>query len=114
MIAIASPAPRSQYTVASLSLRAKPAAASALRVMRTKSAEDLISKQSALSLRHAEGRRGLVVADARSDHHHQVARLDLLLLQRVVERHRDAGGAGVAALLHHRVRLRHRQSEVLH
>src|ERR1044071_1150297 len=104
----------SKYTASPIVLRTKPAAASAPRVLCTKSASELISKEAPLRGREAEHRGGLVVADSRSDQHDQISRLHLLLLQRVVERHQDARGAGVAPALHDRVRLRHRQPKMIH
>src|SRR5664280_3016711 len=65
-------------------------------------------------LRHPERRPRKVVAHSRGDEHGQVATMELASLASIVERHRDAGGPGVAPPFHDRVGLLHRQSEVVH
>jgi hypothetical protein len=53
--------------------------------------------------RHADGRRGLVPAEARTDYDDEVAALDLAEFDGIVQRHWDAGRAGVTPLLHDRM-----------
>src|SRR5258708_36513524 len=64
-----------------------------------------LTEQSLLMTWHPEGRGGLVIADAGADEDDEIARLDLLLHERVIQRHGDAGRAGITPLLHHHVRL---------
>src|SRR6266446_366882 len=56
------------------------------------------TKQPLLLTGHPEGRGGLVIADPGADEDDEIARLDLLLHERVIESHGDAGRAGVAPL----------------
>jgi hypothetical protein len=50
--------------------------------------------------RHTRRSRDLIPAEARTDHDDEVAASDLAELNRVIERHRNASGAGVALFLH--------------
>src|SRR5438552_4433243 len=112
--AAAGGAPPIQYTTPSTSRRSIPAVASESRAIWMYAAAGSTASKEPPVARHAERGRGLVVSDARPDHHHEIARLDLLLGDGVVERHRDARRSGVAHRLHDRVRLLDRQPEVIH
>src|SRR5258708_22139792 len=73
-----------------------------------------LTKQPLLVTGHPEGGAGLVMADAGADEDDEIARLDFLLHERVIQGHGDAGRAGITPLLHHHVRLFHRETEIGH
>jgi|SRR5271157_3787638 len=60
----------------------------------------LVGSQSGSRLGHTKRAARLIVADSGTDQHDQAAGLHLSLLDSVVKCHANAGGAGVAILLH--------------
>src|SRR4051812_3753258 len=104
---VTAPLPPRQYTEPlSSTTRSMPADAIESRATWMYAAAGSTASKETPVLRHAERGRGLVVADARSDEDDEIAAFDLLRVDCVVQRHRNACGAGVAPLLHHHVRLR--------